>query len=54
MTLKFIDGVPNTSWPTIKDMDIDHRCFDIIMAKKFLDCPDIVPPSSRNGVAKER
>lgn len=26
----------------VRDMGIDHRRFDIVMAKKFLDCSDIV------------
>ena len=33
LTLKFIDGTPNT-WSTVKYMDIDYRRFDIIMTKK--------------------
>jgi len=38
ITSKFIDGVLYPSWSTVKDMGVDHRHFDIIMAKKFLNC----------------
>jgi len=31
-----------TSWSTVKDMCLDQRRFDIIMAKKFLNCLDAV------------
>jgi len=42
MTSKSIDGAANASRSTVKDMGIDHRRFDIIMAQEFLDRSDIV------------
>jgi hypothetical protein len=42
MTLKSIDRALNTDWPTVKDMGVDHRRFDIIMTKKSLSGSDII------------
>ena len=42
ITSKFIDGALYTGWSTVKDMGVDHRRFDIIVAKKFLNGPDII------------
>ena len=35
--LYFINWTPNANWSSVQNMGIDHRRFDIIMAKKFLD-----------------
>ena len=40
--LRSIQGAANPSSATIQDVRVDHRCAHILVAKQFLDRPDVV------------
>ena len=37
-----IEGACNSSWTLVQNMSVDHRCFDTLVSKKFLNCPYII------------
>jgi len=47
-----VQWTANTAWSTIEDMCVNHSGANILVAKEFLDCPDII--TVLDEVSRER